>query len=62
MNDDVLPRLPGKRRNTWRVGLQQHHRPHDPQIDGWDTHKLRYEPTVDELLANRDALDADIEL
>lgn len=34
---------------------------YDPRIDGWDTHRIRYEPTVDELLAQRDELDADIE-
>lgn len=53
MDNAATPRLRGKRRGTWRVGRQETDRPYDPHLDGWNRHKLRREPTVDELIARK---------
>jgi hypothetical protein len=54
---DATPRLVGKRRGTWRVGRQENTRPYDPKVDGWNVHKVRRNPTADELIAQQQLRD-----
>ena len=54
MHQDAMPRLPGKRKGTWHVGRQRSNRPYDPQRDGWNRHKIRREPTIEELFYRLD--------
>lgn len=60
MKNPAVPTYP--RRRTRHGDLYtptESSRPYDPARDGWNTHKIRTEPTVDELIAREDAFGED---
>lgn len=50
----TTPKRPPKSTRNWQTQFTAEDRQYDPARDGWDTHKVRRQPTLEDLLARKD--------